>query len=143
MKLTLVRFAVTPVATLGSLRLDGRHECFVLEDPYRGQLTNAADKVPGRTAIPMGSYPVIITHSPRFNRELPLVDAVPRFSGIRIHPGNTVDDTEGCLLVGMGAHALPSQVGGFTIADSRTAFDALFAKLKSASAPMTLTIVHP
>lgn len=81
--------------TLGRLFVDGQFECWVLEDQIRD-----GRKVPGQTAIPAGTYNVIISYSERFQRRLPLLLNVPGFEGIRIHCGNTKADTAGCLLVG-------------------------------------------
>ena len=51
------------------------------------------------TAIPTGRYEVTVTYSPHFKRNLPLLNNVPGYSGVRIHSGNTAEDTDGCILV--------------------------------------------
>jgi hypothetical protein len=55
-------------------------------------------------AIPEGRYAVVITWSPKFKMWLPLLLGGPDFNrlwqGIRIHAGNTAQDTQGCILVG-------------------------------------------
>ena len=112
-------------ATIGELFIDSIPECYSLEDRVReveGQPVEAW-KVKGETAIPRGTYPVTITYSNRFKRDLPLVGQVPGFEGIRIHPGNTTEDTEGCILVGR-THTDKS------VGESRVAFNALFAKIE-------------
>ncbi len=92
--------------TIGLLYINGQLVCNTLEDTDRG-LTSAmsvndiaAVKVKGKTAIPTGSYPVIMSYSPRFKKQMPLICGVKGFEGIRIHSGNSSDDTEGCILCG-------------------------------------------
>lgn len=96
LNLHLVRTAALEHATLGQLFIDGVHKWFTLEDRWRTQ----GIKIKGETCIPAGTYQVVITMSKRFKRMLPLLLNVPGFEGIRIHPGNTDVDTEGCILVG-------------------------------------------
>lgn len=59
-----------------------------------------AQKMAGKTAIPEGRYPLLVTKSIRFKKWLPLLFGVPSFSGVRIHSGNTAKDTQGCILLG-------------------------------------------
>ena len=49
--------------------------------------------------IPDGTYPVSVTYSPRFQKNLPLIDKVPGRSGIRIHTGTIPEHSKGCVLV--------------------------------------------
>lgn len=84
----------------------GGHSLFSLEDTDRGLKQDMPIqgikeiKVPGKTAIPYGRYEIIINFSNRFQKPLPLLLNVPGFEGIRIHSGNTHEDTEGCILLG-------------------------------------------
>ena len=73
--------------------------CDTLEPQWR-DYAKGARKIKGKSAIPEGRYPIVITFSPTFKKWLPLLVNVPMFSGIRIHAGNTVKDTQGCILVG-------------------------------------------
>jgi hypothetical protein len=122
MNLTLTRLQFDSDCTIGELLVDGQHACYVCEDVERPP---GAPKVHGQTAIPRGSYEIVVTYSPHFNRDLPLLKDVPDFEGIRIHPGNTAADTEGCLLPGF--LRLPKGVG-----QSRAAFEYLFARIQAA-----------
>lgn len=97
-KLIITRYHFDATFTAGIATLDGKFVGWVLEDVVR-VLKSAADKVPGKTAIPKGTYKVSVTMSNRFKRKMCLVENVPYFAGIRIHGGNTSADTEGCLLI--------------------------------------------
>lgn len=111
--------------TIGSLYIDGKYFCDTLEDIDRGLTDNMTDsyistvKVVDQTAIPTGSYKVTITYSNRFQKLLPLINNVKGFSGIRIHSGNTKEDTSGCILVGFN-----TEKG--KIVNSRVTFNKLF-----------------
>jgi hypothetical protein len=106
MKITTNRLKQIEDCTIGELSImDNSNvvifKCNTLEDVIRPE----GEKVYGKTAIPPGEYSIIIDYSPRFRQEMPhiltrnLVE-LKDFSGIRIHPGNTAKDTDGCILVG-------------------------------------------
>lgn len=127
MVITVKRLYKTENSTIGELLIDGVFECFTLEDKERPV------KIKGETAIPKGTYRVIINQSNRFKRLLPLLIDVPNFEGVRIHSGNSNHDTEGCILVGQTRNK--NYIG-----QSRKAFDKLFKKMQTAK-NITLTII--
>ena len=126
MKITVKRLHKTNTSTIGELLIDGVFECYTLEDVEREV------KIKSETAIPKGTYKIIINQSNRFKRLLPLLLNVPNFEGVRIHSGNTNHDTEGCILVGRTR-------GNDYIGQSRKAFDKLFKKMQAAK-DITITI---
>ncbi len=125
MKLKNKRRCTAQTYTIGTLSIDGVPFCDTLEDTDRGLRCGMtykeieAAKVPGKTAIPKGTYTVNMnTVSPRFKARSwarPYGGIVPRlvgvrgFAGVLIHPGNAAADTEGCILVGRN-----TVVGGLT-----------------------------
>ena len=105
MKLTLTRIAKRADYTIGRLADEkGEKICDTLEPTWR-DYKGGEKKVKGRSAVPEGTYRVVVTRSPRFGRHLPLLVGVPGFEGVRIHSGNTSRDTEGCMLVGQNLQA--------------------------------------
>jgi hypothetical protein len=117
MMLTILREPSTDGATIGSLFVDGVWYCWSLEDIERDI------KIAGATAIPVGRYAVRLTYSPRFKMMLPEIQAVPGFSGVRIHAGNTASDTDGCILVGQ-------KRDGATVLRSRMALEGLLSRFE-------------
>jgi len=127
MKIEINRTTKTPAATIGEMSINGKFQCYTLEDTYRevvGQPIHTW-KINSKTAIPAGTYNIIITMSPRFKKLLPRLENVAGFSGVLIHPGNTSEDTEGCILV--GTSKTKDFVGG-----SQAAFKKLFPLIEKA-----------
>jgi len=106
MELTLKRKIFTDSSTIGELYCNDAFICYILEDTDRGLTSDmdlaviASKKVYGQTAIATGRYEIIISYSNRFKKPLPLLLGVPGFKGIRIHAGNTAEQSSGCLLTG-------------------------------------------
>lgn len=51
--------------------------------------------------IPTGTYELKCTYSPKFKKELLLIDNVPGRTGIRIHPFNYGSESQGCVTIGI------------------------------------------
>lgn len=92
MKLLILRTNQVGKAVMGTLFLDDKPLCNTLE---------LAD------IIPLGWYRLELTYSPKFRRLLPLLCCVPGHTAIRMHAGNTLDDTKGCILLGTACGNVP------------------------------------
>lgn len=115
---------------MGKLYIDGNYFCETLEDAKRDK------KIAGETCIKSGEYSLIVTRSHRFNRELPLLQNVPEFEGVRIHAGNTPADTQGCILIGKYIDA------NNDLRVSRTFENDLVAILQHSKEPHSIEIIE-
>ena len=88
-----IRRNIEPEATIGTVIVGGEVLCFSLELPYYGNRRNVS-------CIPPGVYICTRSFSPKFG-EVYKVNNVYQRSNILIHSGNTVDDIEGCIVLGM------------------------------------------
>jgi len=132
MRLHIQLIAETPTSTISMLTIEGKPQCWILEDGFN------ITKIPGKTRIPPGIYPIVKHTSGRFfeahrkkwgHSFVPMLAGVPNYSFILIHPGNTVEDTEGCLLPGNSAHF---NGRAFMVSDSSDAYLKLYEKIESA-----------
>ena len=128
MEILVKRLYKNSAYTIGKMYIDGQYLCDTVEDCDRGlkqSMTSqqiAVQKVYGKTAIPTGRYKVTLTFSNKFKRVLPLVNDVIGFLGIRIHAGNTADDSLGCIIVG------ENKIKGGVV-NSKVTLERLMAKL--------------
>lgn len=105
MKLELKRIALKPNYTIGKLFINGTYYCDTIEDKVidlnkNGKFDDGLTKVMHQTAIPYGTFKVVVNHSQKFNRELPRLLDVPYFEGILIHNGSDQNSSSGCIIVG-------------------------------------------
>ena len=134
MKLILTRTHKTPLYSEGVImNSHGTFICHSLEDTERD--LSSSPKIAHHTAIPCGTYKITLSYSPKFRRTLPLVEDVPQFSGIRIHSGNTPNDTSGCILVG-------EKAGVGIIKNSRTTEDKIVKLLTECSRKKELNYIE-
>lgn len=139
MNITLNRIAKKAKYTIGKFYINDQYFCDTLEDTDRGLTQSMTEqqigskKVYGETAIPTGTYRIIISYSNKFKKQMPLLLNVPGFAGIRIHSGNTEKDSLGCILVGKN-----KAVG--KVLESRDTYSKLFSILQEANKKETIKI---
>lgn len=115
MKLKLDRRYKKDTYTIGIFYVNGYRFSETVEDRDRGLNSSMPEseilkiKVYGKTAIPTGTYRVILSVSQKFKGRawakkygglVPEIVGVRGFAGVRIHPLNTAEDSLGCIGVG-------------------------------------------
>lgn len=131
----LQRFAYTPNGTFGRLVVEGK-EFYTVERPWKDNQSNVS-------CIPEGTYSLrmrdsgVVTRSTggAYSRGWEVTNVKGR-SFIMIHPGNTVDDLQGCIAPGKQLGVVN---GKWAVASSRPAFDELM-KLLAGQDEWNLTI---
>lgn len=124
--ITLERFAYSPVGVFGLLTLDDGWSCYTVERPWEGNR-------PSVSCIPEGTYPLRKRESPIVHRTSGgqfgygwEVCEVPGRSLIMLHPGNTMEDVEGCISPGKN---LGYVSGVWAVTNSRNTFEDLMHRL--------------
>lgn len=116
----LMRLSKSEKGVKGVLLKDGIPLCYTLEDPDN-------DNQVGISCILTGTYNCIPHSGPKF-KNVWLLENVPGRSAILIHAGNTIADTQGCILVGLS-------FSGHSLSQSQAALSLLREKL-----PKTFTL---
>lgn len=105
LRLKVHRFQTTNQCTKGILSINGKAQCFTLEDTYH------AEKIANETRIPSGLYEIVLRTEGGMNERYKAkfgevhkgmlhIKNVPDFEYIYLHYGNDMDDTSGCILCG-------------------------------------------
>ncbi len=100
------RFMHNPESVISRVYVRDKFFCYSIEDAER------TTKIKGATCIPLGTYDLGLRFSPNFSKKyapagtnpedykMIWVQNVPGYEYILIHTGNTISDTEGCLILG-------------------------------------------
>ena len=119
MILTLVRLDTDPLhGTIGALKIAGTPICWTLEPYLYGN-------TPNKSAIPAQIYPLAPYSSTRYGQTWEVTDVCGR-DYILFHAGNSVTDTQGCILPGMQLGQIGSLRG---VSLSRLALSHILAAL--------------
>lgn len=108
MQVILTRKSTSDDGTFGILNVDNRFACMTLELPDKYNQRNIS-------CIPAGKYSIVPHQSPRFGKVYKVLN-VPNRGDILFHAGNFLEDTEGCILLGLFRKEL-------MISQSRKAFE--------------------
>ena len=136
-KITVFRQYPNKKCTSGYLAVNDKIICHTLERPW-------ADNKKNISSIPAGEYSAILRYDHKDHWRIELLD-VPGPDGkkrdnVQIHIGNTLDDTIGCILVGMKLEADLCSIKGGTSADAYAALKEAFYESKNPTSTPNKTI---
>lgn len=116
------RSYATSEGIMGYLFVNDQAICYTLELPWEDNENNVS-------AIPAGDYAAFLRYDKSDHWRLQLQNVFER-TGVQIHVGNTTQDTEGCILVGMEANT-----DTMSIAKSKDAYKKLKAAFYGSDNP--------
>ena len=103
------RYSHNPDCEISKVYVRDEFFCYAIEDASRPV------KIQNETCIPLGTYDLGTRFSPHFspifNHDMIWVQNVPDYEFVLIHHGNTILDTDGCLLVGQTVGTLQTADG--------------------------------
>lgn len=153
MLIKLRRHRENDKSTVGELIDEaGNRICFTLEDAFH------AVKIPGGTRIPGGTYQITLRtvggfhnrylkrFGPDFHKGMLWIRNVPNFEFILVHCGNTIADTDGCVLVGHQLVEPNKPSDPFEIIGSEVAYRGFYPMVRDAllrSEPTWLQVIDP
>lgn len=135
MNIQITRYSIASHSTLGVMLINGEFACYTLEDKVREV------KVMGETCIPAGRYRIDLrkegSQNKKYLKKFPGVHKgmlhlrdVPNFNYIHLHIGNTIGDTDGCILVGDKANNNTIIAGA--LSNSTDAYKRIYPRIASA-----------
>lgn len=129
MHILLQRLSTSSEGTLGILLINGRPYYITLELPWKNNQKDIS-------CIPVGIYHAIKIYSEKFKKEVYVLQDVPGRDLIEFHIGNKLEDTHGCILLG-----LEFSTTDYAIVNSRLAFDDFMIRMPSEGFTVTVNDV--
>lgn len=159
MEITLKRTHLGETSTIGEMIVNGKHECFILEDKVRdldGDGKNE-EKIFGETAIPYGKYKIKVVQDGTIHAEYSkkdwaklgfpefkaiykgqlMITGIDGYDRVMIHIGNYIKDTKGCPLTGTKCNTTQDP---YTVSQSTLAYVKFYKKVILAAMAGTLFI---
>lgn len=115
----------------GILYVNGVALCYTLENK--------------KYMIPQGLYTIDYCDSPRFGRKLPLIHNdtdCHATRGLRIHAGNSISDTQGCVLIGMNTKTVGCNPYSVRLLESKSALEMLCKIIELNQASKMALVIH-